>query len=127
MGSQPRNPDLSFENCELFVPGNDFGIQPYCQSSRKTVGKRNITGRFEKRRLPGGFPICIQDVDGHAADALDILVSCGRGYGSGDGKPNFTQPGLYNIKMEGPIPCEGKEGLNLRAAPLDMGKRECQR
>ena len=77
MGSQPRNHNLPFENCELFVPGNDFGIQPYFQLSRKTVGKRNISGRFEKRRLPGGFPIRIQDVDGHAADAQDILVSCG--------------------------------------------------
>ena len=91
MGSQPRNPDLPFENCDLFVPGNDFGIQPYCQSSRKTVGKRNITGRFEKRRLPGGFPIRIQNTVCHAADVLDVLVSRGRRYGLGDVLPNNDQ------------------------------------
>ena len=129
MGSQPCNPNLPFENLILFIPGNDFRIHPFCQRSRKAVCIRYISGRFEKRGLPCDFPIRIQDVDGHAADALDVLdvlVGCGRQYGPGDGNPNFTQPGLYNNKLEGPIRREGKEGFNLRAAPFGMGKPECQ-
>jgi hypothetical protein len=57
-------------------------------------------------------------------DALAVLVSRGRRYGPGDGLPNKDQTGLYNIKLEGPFPCEGKGVLNLRAESVDLGKRE---